>query len=111
MKSYFPGASFTLLHLAPFFYPTFFVDFLRACSYQGGDFSRGFRHSTVSTGQVISVGLFDSLERAVIKKLMKSSEKQPWVIVLLVLFISRKKSKKKGPPLGDEAYWRQIGGL
>jgi hypothetical protein len=60
---------------------------------------------------VISVGLFDSLERALIKKLMKSSEKQPWVIVLLVLFISRKKSKKKGPPLRGEAYWRHIGGL
>jgi len=60
---------------------------------------------------VISVGLFDSLERALIKKLMKSSEKQPWIIVLLVLFISRKKSKKKRPPLGDEAYWRHIGGL
>lgn len=60
---------------------------------------------------MISVGLLDRLERALIKKLMKSSEKQPWIIVLLIFFISRKKPKKKEPRLKDEAYWRHIGGL
>jgi len=56
------------------------------------------------------MGLFDSLERALIKKMMKSSAKQPLIVVLLVLFISRKKPKRK-EPLRDESYWRNIGGL
>jgi hypothetical protein len=60
---------------------------------------------------VISVGLLDRLEKALIRKLMKSSEKQPLMVILLVLFISRKKPKKKGPPIRDEAYWRHIGGM
>jgi hypothetical protein len=60
---------------------------------------------------VISVGLLDRLERALIKKMMKSSEKQPLLVILLVLFISRKKPKKKGAPVRDEAYWRHVGGM
>ncbi len=74
-------------------------------------FQQVFAETLGSAGQVISVGLLDRLERALIKKLMKSSEKQPWIIVLLIFFISRKKPKKKGPRLKDEAYWRHIGGL
>jgi hypothetical protein len=60
---------------------------------------------------VISVGLLDRLEKALIRKLMKRSEKQPLMVILLVLFISRKKPKKKEPPTRDEAYWRHIGGM
>jgi hypothetical protein len=60
---------------------------------------------------VISVGILDRLEKALIRKLMKSSEKQPIIVILLVLFISRKKPKKKGPPTRDEAYLRHVWGM
>jgi len=57
-----------------------------------------------------SMGLFDNIEKALIKKMMKSSAKQPLIVVLLVLFISRKKPPKK-TPIRDESYWRTLGGL
>lgn len=43
---------------------------------------------------------------------MKSSGKQPFLIVLLIIFLSvNKKGKKKSEPEKDENYWRVIGGL
>ena len=56
------------------------------------------------------MGLFDNIEKALIKKMMKSSAKQPLIVVLLVLFISRKKPPQK-TPIRDESYWRTLGGL
>ena len=54
----------------------------------------------------------DIVERQLVKKLMKTSEKQPWIIVFLIIFLSmRKPPKKETPPLKDEAYWRHVGGL
>ena len=43
---------------------------------------------------------------------MKSSGKQPFIIVLLILFLSMKKTgKKKSEVEKDENYWRVVGGL
>jgi hypothetical protein len=58
------------------------------------------------------VGLLESIEKSLVRRLMKSSGKQPFLIVLLILFLSmNKKGKKKSEPERDENYWRVIGGL
>lgn len=58
------------------------------------------------------MGLLDSIEKSLVRRLMKSSGKQPFLIVLLILFLSmNKKGKKKSEPEKDENYWRVIGGL
>jgi hypothetical protein len=58
------------------------------------------------------VGLLEGLEKSLVRRLMKSSGKQPFLIVLLIIFLSmNKKGKKKSEPEKDENYWRVIGGL
>ncbi|OPY10069.1 MAG: hypothetical protein A4E67_00703 [Syntrophaceae bacterium PtaB.Bin038] len=58
------------------------------------------------------MGLLESIEKSLVRRLMKSSGKQPFLIVLLILFLSmNKKGKKKSEPERDENYWRVIGGL
>jgi hypothetical protein len=58
------------------------------------------------------VGLLDGLEKSLVRRLMKSSGKQPVLIVLLIVFLSmNKKGKKKSELEKDENYWRVIGGL
>ena len=44
---------------------------------------------------------------------MKGSQKQPWLIVFLIVFLSmnKKEKKKKDEPEKDENYWRVLGGL
>ncbi|HPC73860.1 MAG TPA: hypothetical protein PK120_04990 [Syntrophales bacterium] len=95
----------------PFFIPPFSLTFFGLDHMKKLYFKEVSSEALLSAGQVIPVGLLDRLEKALIKKLMKSSEKQPLIVILLVLFISRKKPQKKGPPTRDEAYWRQLGGL
>ncbi|HNU84579.1 MAG: hypothetical protein QM256_02795 [Pseudomonadota bacterium] len=52
------------------------------------------------------------MEKSLVRRLMKSSGKQPFLIVFLILFLSmNKKGKKKIEPEKDENYWRVIGGL
>ena len=58
------------------------------------------------------MGLLESIEKSLVRRLMKSSGKQPFLIVLLILFLSmNRKGKKKSEPERDENYWRVIGGL
>ncbi len=58
------------------------------------------------------MGLLEGIEKSLVRRLMKSSGKQPFLIVLLILFLSmNKKGKKKSEPERDENYWRVIGGL
>jgi len=58
------------------------------------------------------VGLLEGIEKSLVRRLMKSSGKQPFLIVLLIIFLSmNKKGKKKSEPERDENYWRVIGGL
>lgn len=58
------------------------------------------------------MGLLEGLEKSLVRRLMKSSGKQPFLIVLLIIFLSvNKKGKKKSEPEKDENYWRVIGGL
>jgi hypothetical protein len=43
---------------------------------------------------------------------MKTSQKQPWMIVFFVIFLSmKKKGNKKSEIEKDENYWRVLGGL
>jgi hypothetical protein len=58
------------------------------------------------------VGILEGLEKSLVRRLMKSSGKQPFLLVFLILFLSmNKKGKKKSEPEKDENYWRVIGGL
>ncbi len=60
------------------------------------------------------MGLIEKLERSLVKRLMKSSQKQPWLIVFMILFLSMKKKapkRKDEPEVKDENYWRTLGGL
>jgi hypothetical protein len=58
------------------------------------------------------VGLLDNIEKQLVRRLMRGSGKQPWLIVFLVIFLSMNKPKKRKPePEKDENYWRVIGGL
>jgi hypothetical protein len=58
------------------------------------------------------VGVIESIEKGLVRRLMKTSQKQPWMIVLFVVFLSMKKKGKKKPEVEkDENYWRVIGGL
>ena len=43
---------------------------------------------------------------------MKTSGKQPFLLVFIIVFLSmNKKKKKKVEPDKDENYWRVLGGL
>ena len=43
---------------------------------------------------------------------MKTSGKQPFLLVFIIVFLSmNKKGKKKIEPEKDENYWRTLGGL
>ena len=65
-----------------------------------------------TTAAARHVGLLERIEKSLVRRLMKSSGKQPFIIVLLILFLSMKKTgKKKSEAEKDENYWRIIGGL
>ncbi len=58
------------------------------------------------------MGFLESLERGLVQRLMKTSQKQPWMIVFFIVFLSMKKKKgKKAEIEKDENYWRVLGGL
>jgi hypothetical protein len=58
------------------------------------------------------VGVLENIEKGLVRRLMKTSQKQPWMIVFFVVFLSMKKKGKKKPEVEkDENYWRVIGGL
>lgn len=59
------------------------------------------------------VGLLENIEKGLVRRLMKGSQKQPWLIVFIIVFLSMKKKekKKKVEPEKDEDYWRVLGGL
>jgi hypothetical protein len=58
------------------------------------------------------VGLLENIEKHLVRRLMKGSRKQPWLIVFIIVFLSmKKKGKKKEEPEKDENYWRVLGGL
>ena len=58
------------------------------------------------------VGLLENIEKGLVRRLMKGSQKQPWLIVFIIVFLSmKKKEKKKVEPDKDENYWRVLGGL
>ncbi len=58
------------------------------------------------------VGVLDSIEKSLVRRLMNTSQKQPWMIVFIIVFLSmKKKGKKKEEVDKDENYWRVIGGL
>ncbi len=58
------------------------------------------------------MGVLENIEKSLVRRLMKTSQKQPWLIVFFVVFLSMKKKGKKKPEVEkDENYWRVIGGL
>jgi hypothetical protein len=58
------------------------------------------------------VGVLESIEKSLVRRLMKTSQKQPWMIVFFVIFLSmKKKENKKSESEKDENYWRVLGGL
>jgi hypothetical protein len=58
------------------------------------------------------VGVLENIEKNLVRRLMKTSQKQPWMIVFFVIFLSmKKKGKKKIEVEKDENYWRVLGGL
>ena len=64
-------------------------------------------------GMAVLVGLLENIEKGLVRRLMKGSQKQPWLIVFLIVFLSmnKKKKKKKDEQEKDENYWRVLGGL
>ena len=65
------------------------------------------------TATAVLVGLLENIEKSLVRRLMKGSRKQPWLIVFIIVFLSMKKKekKKKVEPEKDENYWRVLGGL
>ena len=58
------------------------------------------------------VGVLDSIEKNLVRRLMKTSQKQPWMIVFFIVFLSMKKKKGRKTEIEkDENYWRVLGGL
>jgi hypothetical protein len=58
------------------------------------------------------VGVLENIEKNLVRRLMKTSQRQPWMIVFFVIFLSmKKKGKKKSDVEKDENYWRVLGGL
>lgn len=58
------------------------------------------------------VGLLEKIEKRLVLRLMKSSGKQPFLLVFIIVFLSmNKKGKRKVEPEKDENYWRVLGGL
>jgi hypothetical protein len=57
------------------------------------------------------VGLLENIEKSLVRRLMKGSQKQPWLFVFIIVFLSMKKKEKKVEPEKDENYWRVLGGL
>jgi len=58
------------------------------------------------------VGVLENIEKGLVRRLMKSSQKQPWMIVFFIVFLSMKKKRKKKVEVEkDENYWRVLGGL
>ena len=64
-------------------------------------------------GMAVLVGLLENIEKSLVRRLMKGSQKQPWLIVFLIVFLSmnKKEKKKKDEQEKDENYWRVLGGL
>ena len=66
------------------------------------------------TAMAVLVGLLENIEKSLVRRLMKGSQKQPWLIVFLIVFLSMNKKeerKKKDEQEKDENYWRVLGGL
>ena len=65
------------------------------------------------TATAVLVGLLENIEKSLVRRLMKGSRKQPWLIVFIIVFLSmrKKEKKKKVEPEKDENYWRVLGGL
>ena len=58
------------------------------------------------------MGVLENIEKGLVRRLMKTSQRQPWMIVFFVIFLSmKKKGKKKSDVEKDENYWRVLGGL
>ena len=58
------------------------------------------------------MGVLENIEKGLVRRLMKSSQKQPWMIVFFIVFLSMKKKRgKKVEVEKDENYWRVLGGL
>ena len=65
-------------------------------------------------GMAVLVGLLENIEKSLVRRLMKGSQKQPWLIVFLIVFLSMNKKeekKKRDEQEKDENYWRVLGGL
>jgi hypothetical protein len=69
--------------------------------------------TNTKTATAVLVGLLASIEKSLVRRLMKGSRKQPWLIVFIIVFLSMKKKGKikKDEPEKDENYWRVLGGL
>jgi len=75
-----------------------------------GSVARDARQYRTATARI--VGLLENIEKRLVRRLMKGSRKQPWLIVFIIVFLSmKKKEKKKVEPEKDENYWRVLGGL
>ncbi len=75
-----------------------------------GIVARDARQYRDSNGGI--VGLLENIEKRLVLRLMKSSGKQPFLLVFIIVFLSmNKKGKKKIEPEKDENYWRTLGGL
>ena len=58
------------------------------------------------------MGVLENIEKGLVRRLMKSSQKQPWMIVFFIVFLSMKKKRRKKVEVEkDENYWRVLGGL
>ena len=75
-----------------------------------GSVARDARQYRTATARI--VGLLENIEKRLVRRLMKGSRKQPWLIVFIIVFLyMKKKVKKKVVPEKDENYWRVLGGL
>ena len=73
--------------------------------------ARDARQYRTATARI--VGLLENIEKRLVLRLMKSSGKQPFLLVFIIVFLSmnKKDKKKKDEHEKDENYWRVLGGL
>ncbi len=57
--------------------------------------------------------ILHTIEKRLIKRLSKGFHKQPWLIVLLIVFMAmmKRNHQRKNELEKDKNYWRTIGGL